>query len=91
MERLAVQCGGEARKSARATWSARVLRWAYETAADVGGFLRRRLTVVAGGGLLYAGGAGAAFGCVTGILPTDFVVILRLDAVRCGASVRASS
>ena len=41
-----------------------------------------------GGGLLCASDADAAFGFVTGFLPTDFVVILRQAAVRCGASVR---
>ena len=40
--------------------------WAYETAADIGDFLRRRLALTAGGGLLFAGGADAAFGFVTG-------------------------
>ena len=44
--------------------------------------------MTAGGGLLYAGDAGAAFNFVTGFLSTDFLVILRLAVVRCGASAR---
>ena len=73
VDHLVIERKGEACKSARATWYASVLRWAYETAADIDDFLRQRLTLTAGGGLPYADDVDTAFGFVTGALPTDFL------------------
>ena len=77
--------------SARDVWHASFLWWEYGTAAYIGDFLGQSLMLIAGGGMLYAGGADADFGFVTRCLPVDFVAILRRAAVwcgHCGASVR---
>ena len=75
-------------KVARAAWYVKIPRWIYAAAAHAGYFLRRRLELMVGSGLLKAGDTDTDFGFAIGFLPTDFVVILLLVVVRCGMSVR---
>ena len=45
--------------------------------ADLGDFLAKQLTITPSGQLLYARAEHAAFGLVTGYLPTDLVMMLQ--------------
>ena len=74
---LLIMCRAKSCKEARRKFIFVVIKHAYTTSADLGDFLAKRLKMTPSGQLVYNGAAHAAYGLVTGFLPTDLIMRLR--------------
>jgi hypothetical protein len=88
VEHLVVSCTAKACLAARRRFFKALKQFAATSSANVGDFLQRRLTMTSDGRLLCGGDPTAAFGLVTGYLPTDLRMALWQDARDNDVAVR---
>ena len=88
VEHLVVSCTAKACLAARWRFFKALKQFAATSSANVGDFLQRRLTMTSDGRLLCGGDPTAAFGLVTGYLPTDLRMALWQDARDNDVAVR---
>ena len=82
MQLLLVECQAEACRAARRKFLAGVRSFSWRTSAEIGDFLRRRLTLTKTGGLRCDGSEADAFGFVTGYLPAGLRAAIKATAQR---------